>query len=1094
MVGLVSEHDLTQAMVSGLSEERAGIEESFLRTLIDTIPDLVWLKAADGAYLACNAKFEKFFGAKAADIIGKTDYDFMSKELADFFRGYDIRAMEAGKPCVNEEWISYANDGHRELVETVKTPMYGRNGKIIGVLGVARDITKRESVQQAVRQREQEFHTLADNLPDNIIRYDRDCRVRYLNPAMALSIAPELLPIVGKLPYESDPSSGQLRGLQQLVEQVMNTGQRAELEFEIPHPDGGLHWHHVIFVPECDENGQVVGALGIGRDITTTKRAEEALRQSLELSEGVINAVPDLLFELDREGRYINIWAHEVTLLAAQKELLLGRMVNEMLPPAAAEVVMSAIAEAELKGTSSGQVISLDLPEGKRWFELSTAAKSLRKDDRVQHFIMLSRDISRRQEAEQALRDSREQLRQNEELLRTLIEAIPDAIQYKDGKGRWLESNAAARAAFGLGEAISRNRSDQELSGMVDPQFSAALLRCHHTDEEAWQIGRVSRVEEIVPIPGGEKAVFDVIKVPLFHDDGSRKGLVIVGRDVTGLKRAEEALQVTASVFDTTQDAILITDADNNIIDVNPAFTRITGYGREEVLGLNPRILSSGRHDKAFYAGMWQTLNEQHAWRGEIWNRRKDGEFFAELLSISAIVGDEGRVQRYVGVFSDITYFKEHEEELSHVANYDALTGIPNRRLLADRLRQATAVAQRNGKTLAICYLDLDGFKEVNDRFGHDKGDLLLVDITRRLQEVLRAGDTLARLGGDEFVVLFNGLAQEGECFPILDRVMAAAAKPMSLAGNMVAVSASIGVTFYPADNVDGDTLLRHADQAMYVAKQAGKNRFHVYDPVHDQRVRLRNDARRRISQGLDAGEFELYYQPKLELASGQIMGVEALIRWNHPEQGLLAPMEFLPAIENSELDIRLGNWVIGQALAQLFAWEREGLQLQVSINISAHHLQSPGFADALREMLAGFPALRPGALQIEVLETAALEDITQSSQVIEACREMGISFALDDFGTGYSSLVYLSRLSADTLKIDQSFVQGMGENDGDKAIVQGVIALAQTFGRHTVAEGLEDAALTGRLHEMGCGYVQGYSVAQPMPAGEFREWFKRRG
>jgi diguanylate cyclase (GGDEF)-like protein/PAS domain S-box-containing protein len=563
--------------------------------------------------------------------------------------------------------------------------------------------------------------------------------------------------------------------------------------------------------------------------------------------------------------------------------------------------------------------------------------------------------------------------------------------------------------------------------------------------------------------------------------------------DVTDRRMAEDALRITASVFDNSQEAIVITDANNVIIDVNPAFSHITGYQREEVLGRNPKFLSSGRQDQPFYAEMWKSLQEARVWRGEIWNRRKNGEVYAELLSISAICDETGQVQRHVGVFSDITYFKDHEAELSMVANYDALTGVPNRRLLADRLRQATALAQRGGKMLAICYIDLDGFKDVNDQHGHEAGDRLLVDIARRLLEVLRAGDTLARLGGDEFVVLFNDLAEEAECFQVLDRIMQTIAAPMQLAGQQVAVSASIGVTFYPSDNEDGDTLLRHADQAMYIAKQTGKNRYHIYDAIHDQRVRSLHETRRRIQQGLESGEFELYYQPKLELSSNKIVGVEALIRWNHPERGLLQPADFLPVIENSDLEIKLGKWVLGTALAQLHAWEQAGVALDISINISARHLQSPDFVAELKRRLEQYPKLEHGRLQIEVLETAALEDMGQSFEVIKSCREMGVSFALDDFGTGYSSLVYLRKLGADTLKIDQSFVQNMATNEGDRAIVQGVIALAKTFNRQTVAEGMEDSKLVQTLADMGCCFGQGYGIAYPMQAGEFLDWYKKR-
>ena len=328
-----------------------------------------------------------------------------------------------------------------------------------------------------------------------------------------------------------------------------------------------------------------------------------------------------------------------------------------------------------------------------------------------------------KEELDRLVEEQSAKLRQSEEKLRTLIEAIPDPIQFKDGEGRWLESNQSARQAFGLENVDCQGKTDRELSEIADPYYRAALLRCHETDEAAWRADGVSRVEEIIPLPDGGELNFDVIKKPLFSAEGGRKGLVIVGRDITELKQAEAELRITASVFDNSQEAIVITDADNVIIDVNPAFTHITGYSRDEVLGKNPGVLNSGRQDKAFYAAMWQALKDKKAWRGEIWNRRKSGEVYPELLSISVICDDAGKVQRHVAVFSDITYFKEHEAELSHVANYDALTGIPNRRLLADRLRQAIAHAQRGGKMLAICYIDLDGFKEVNDRYGHEAGD-----------------------------------------------------------------------------------------------------------------------------------------------------------------------------------------------------------------------------------------------------------------------------------------------------------------------------------------------------------------------------------
>ncbi|ADE12790.1 PAS domain S-box protein [Sideroxydans lithotrophicus] len=717
MAGLVSEHDLTQTMASGLMEEKFEVDELFLRTFIDTIPDLVWLKDADGLYLACNRRFEALYGASEKDIIGKTDYDFVRREQADAFRKHDLKAMAEDQSSANEEWLEFA-DGSRGLFETIKTPMRDNQGQLIGVLGVARDITRRKQTSQLLE----------------------DYRSR----------------LEGLVAEESTK-------FRALVEQSL-VGIYIIQDGFFRYANPGLL--DMFGFDSAEELVDVVPAIQLVK--TEDKPlVEENIRRRLE---GEADATRYSFTAYKRDGSMIVVDAH-------------GRRIEYQGRPA-------------IIGTL------VDISEMRR----------------------------SKEELMRLVEEKSARLRQNEEMLRTLIEAIPDPIQFKDGAGRWLESNQSARQAFGLGEVDCAGKTDRELAEIADPHYRDALLHCHETDEEAWRKDGISRVEEIIPLPDGGEMTFDVIKKPLFHEEGRRKGLVIIGRDITELKQAEAGLRITASVFDNSQEAIVITDADNIIVNVNPAFTQITGYSRAEVLGRNPGLLSSGHQDKAFYAAMWASLKREGAWRGEIWNRRKSGEIYAELLSISVICDDAGNVQRHVAVFSDITYFKEHEAELSHVANHDALTGIPNRRLLSDRLGQAIAHAQRSGKTLAICYIDLDGFKDVNDRYGHETGDMLLVDITRRLQDVLRAGDTLARLGGDEFVVLFNDLSQELECIQVLERIVQTIAMPVWFEERSIAVSASVGVTCYPADDEEGDTLLRHADQAMYVAKKAGKNRFHLYD------------------------------------------------------------------------------------------------------------------------------------------------------------------------------------------------------------------------------------------------------------------------
>ncbi len=555
------------------------------------------------------------------------------------------------------------------------------------------------------------------------------------------------------------------------------------------------------------------------------------------------------------------------------------------------------------------------------------------------------------------------------------------------------------------------------------------------------------------------------------------------------IQHSQEAMRLSASVFAHAREGIMITDAAGLIVDTNPAFTQITGYPREEVIGKAPRVLASDRHDPAFYSSMWRSIREEGYWIGEVWNQRKDGEEYPERLSIAAIRNSAGAITHYLGVFSDISLVKRQEQQLQHLAQHDALTGIPNRVLLADRMRHAIAQARRNGDLLAIGYLDLDGFKPINDTHGHEAGDHLLVEMARRMSEALRSGDTVARLGGDEFVLLLQGLNDLEECEATLDRLLSVISQPALIDGQIATLSASIGVSLYPSDDEDPDTLLRHADQAMYAAKQAGRGRYTFYDVEGDRRARSHRETQERIRQALEAEEFELFYQPQVNMRTGAVVGAEALIRWRHPEHGLLSPATFLPVIENTELDIALGEWVLRQALQQLAKWHEQGLGITVSVNISAQHIQQSDFLEKLRAGLAAHPDVSPRQLELEILETAALEDLERVSEVIRACQRLGSDFALDDFGTGYSSLTYLKHLPVQILKIDQSFVRDMLRDPDDLAIIEGVIALAEAFGRDVVAEGVDSLEAGLLLLQLGCAVAQGYSIARPMPAAELPAW-----
>jgi diguanylate cyclase (GGDEF)-like protein/PAS domain S-box-containing protein len=566
----------------------------------------------------------------------------------------------------------------------------------------------------------------------------------------------------------------------------------------------------------------------------------------------------------------------------------------------------------------------------------------------------------------------------------------------------------------------------------------------------------------------------------------------LLDAQVIELKNSEAKLQLAASVFTYAREAIMITTANGSIVDVNKAFEYITGYSREEVLGKNPRLLSSGRQEPAFFASMWNNLVEKGHWYGEVWNRRKSGEVFAVMQTISSVRDRHGRAEHFVSLFSDITASKTHQQELEHIAHYDALTGLPNRALLADRLRQALYQSQRRKQMLAVVFLDLDGFKAINDSHGHEAGDHLLIALATRMKQALRDGDTLARIGGDEFVAVLVDLQDVATCVPLLTRLLAAAAQPVELGGATLQVSASLGVTFTPqADDVDADQLLRQADQAMYQAKLAGKNRYHVFDAELDRSVRGHHESLDHIRHALKEHQFVLHYQPKVDMRSGQVIGAEALIRWQHPQNGLLLPALFLPAIENHALSIEVGEWVIDTVLSQIEQWRTVGLDMVVSINVGARQLQQATFIDRLRTALESHPTVAPSCIELEVLETSALEDMTGASTAIRACKDMGVMFALDDFGTGYSSLTYLKRLPVGLLKIDQSFVRDMLTDADDLAILEGVIGMAAAFRRSVIAEGVETIEHGTKLLQLGCHWAQGYGIARPMPPEALPEWVR---
>ncbi|WP_210643642.1 MULTISPECIES: GGDEF and EAL domain-containing protein [unclassified Pseudomonas] len=532
------------------------------------------------------------------------------------------------------------------------------------------------------------------------------------------------------------------------------------------------------------------------------------------------------------------------------------------------------------------------------------------------------------------------------------------------------------------------------------------------------------------------------------------------------------------------------TDLSGRITYVNDQFCTLFGYQREELLGADHRLLNSGQHPDEFFSGMWRTIGLGQVWKGEICNRAKDGTLHWVDTTLVPVIDDEtGQIERYLAIRFDVSEKRRLLHSLQWRVGHDVLTGLPNRTYLSDLLDQALAFSRAENLPLAVCMLDLDGFKAVNDGHGHASGDRLLVEVARRLRSIVRGEDVVARLAGDEFVLVLRHVRGMDELNAALNRVLVGVSMPYVIDGKGIKVFASIGVTLFPWDNENAETLLRHADQAMYVAKQSGRNRFHLFDVSRDQEVRVTYQTVERVRQALAGNELRLHFQPKVNMRNGTVVGLEALLRWKHPQRGLVPPREFLPLVEETDLIVEIGEWVMEQVLTQLQQWQQMGQGWPVSINISARHFQREDFVERLQQVLERHPAVSPSMLDLQIVESVAVENLQHVSTCLQSCQALGVGFSLGGFGTGYCSLNDLKHLRTQTIKIDKTFVRDILDDRDDLALTEAVIGLARAFGRQVVAEGLDSLEHGLLLLRLGCEVAQGYFIARPMPPEQVPGW-----
>ncbi len=837
-------------------------------------------------------------------------------------------------------------------------------------------------------------------------------------------------------------------------------------------------------------------------------RTQRHLSRALADLDVTLKAIPETMFEVDAEGHVLDLWADPEDLIVERTEKLKpGTPIAAILPAHAADQLMKAVRHAAAGHTVSGRQLTVSKAEGTRHFELSISSQPWPKDGA---FVVLLRNTTE-------LRDTEMRERMRHAVLEKVGQGAPlvDVLEFVAGQvtrqspGLYCAIFAIEQRSGTLRFEAAPELSHDLVSGMLQvllqgggPVSDALTMKSRRVVEN------VSTSAECQPIwaASAEVGLAGALVEPVLGSQGEQLGGVVFFRAKSGSDwGAEEAviaaainlvslaierarvnddLRLADLVYRSSSEAMLVTDADNRIIAVNPAFTTVTGYSPDEAIGQSPSMLQSGRHGEEFYREMWHALNTTGAWVGEIWNRRKNGEEFPEWLTINTIYNADGKVQSRIALFADISEKKKADELIWSQANYDTLTKLPNRRLFIDRLEQGLRKAGRDKSLLALLMVDLDRFKEVNDNFGHHFGDQLLIEAAHRIQSCVRSSDSVSRLGGDEFTVMMTDLRGSADVDRVTQKILQMLAEPFHIEDHPVYISGSIGITLFPDDADTPVDMLKNADQAMYESKRLGRNRYCWFSRAMQEAAQTRMQTAADLRVAIERQEFSVAYQPVVNMNTGEVLKVEALVRWTHPVRGSVSPAAFIPIAEETGLIDEIGFWVFSQAVRQARMWrERFGIDLQVSVNNSPVQFQEKyrlhtRWVEEVRSN--GVP---PEAVTMEITEGILMTEDSHTRAQLELFQRAGFAIAIDDFGTGYSSLSYLKKFDVDYLKIDRAFVMHLAPGSSDAALCQAIIVMAHTLGLKVIAEGVETQEQHALLKEMGCDFGQGYLYSRPVPA-----------
>jgi len=1043
--------------------------ENYSEILVETCPTALIVIRETHVLFVNPACLEMLGYDKNSDIRDVSLFDHIAPQCRDEIMDKLIRrARGEDIPMKYETW-GLKRDGSTFPVEVDVKVLDLPEGKT--TFAYITDISLHKQIESALENSEKKYKELVNEAFSLIIRWDVNGKVTFFNEYAQQLLGLQSSQIVDrKIDNIEEANTCSLPpGLKQLMRKVganpINAEYTEQKHKNYQAEDIWISWRNK---PVFDESGELLEVLSVGIDCTERRKAEEKIYQSQGELKAILDSLQDTYYRVDLQGLVDRVSPSVEQLLGYSQEETIGiRLADLYVDPDGRNKFLKKLQER--KGQLTNYQAQIRRKDNSVIWVSTNAHYCYDKQGNVIGIEGTTRDIT-------ASKNMEVELRQSTARFKSIFNAISDAVVFANTERKISLINPAVTRIFGY--------SFDELKGYTTEKLYASKQDYLQQGKKRFRV-KADTGQQLYEVPYQRKdgSVFtgETFGTKIQDESGNVIGFIGIIRDISERKRFNERLRLSQKIFEDAGKAILVTDADQKIIEMNDAFCEITGYRRQELVGKYPQNLYSSRHDEEFQQNLWDKLKHSGFWQGELWQHKKEGEEYPNWASFSVVKNEHGKANNYVAVFSDISAIKKTEERLEQLAHYDQLTGIPNRMLFQDRLHSAVARAKRHKDSIAVMYVDLDGFKQVNDTLGHVAGDSLLKKIANKLKNCVRDEDTVARLGGDEFAIIINELQGTSYLRRLANRVVEECFSALSFEGRELHVSGSVGIATYPMDGNNETDLLRNADQAMYHAKQKGKNTYQLFDSKMNEqmmsRIHLESDLRYAITHG----QLFIQYQPKYDLKKGKVVGVEALTRWQHSERGLVQPLDFIPIAEDSELIILLGKQVLNIACQNARCWYDNGHHnLPVSVNISARQFKRDFFIREVRTALveSGLPA---NLLEIEITESLLMDDIENTINILQELKTMGVNISIDDFGTGYSSLNYLKKLPVDTLKIDKSFVMDIANDDDDRAIISAIISMATSLNLRVIAEGVENEEQLAFLNSRNCHEIQGYLLAKPL-------------